>query len=87
VFRQTTWDEEGFAIRDPDSTTYTGAIETAVEFGKRIDREALKRGWCLAKMRAVIGAGAEWIWTLVAEHFPYAIQIVDLYHARSASGR
>src|SRR5215831_5387583 len=31
VFTQTTWDEEGFAIRDADSTTYTGAIETAVE--------------------------------------------------------
>ena len=47
VFTQTTWDEEGFAIRDPDSTTYTGAIETAVEFGKRIYREALQRGWSL----------------------------------------
>ena len=45
VFRQTTWDEEGFALRDPDSTTYTGAIETAEEFGKRIYREALARGW------------------------------------------
>jgi hypothetical protein len=82
VFTQTTWDEEGFAIRDPDSTTYTGAIETAVEFGKRIYREALKRGWHLAKKRVVIADGAEWIWTLVAEHFPDAIQIVDLYHAR-----
>jgi hypothetical protein len=82
VFTQTTWDEEGFAIRDPDSTTYTGAIETAVEFGKRIYREALKRGWRLGKKRVVIGDGAEWIWTLVAEHFPDAIQIVDLYHAR-----
>ena len=30
----------------------------------------------------VIGDGAEWIWNLVAEHFPEAIQIVDLYHAR-----
>jgi transcriptional regulator with XRE-family HTH domain len=28
------------------------------------------------------GDGAEWIWNLVAEHFPGAIQIVDLYHAR-----
>ena len=36
VFTQTTWDKEGYAIRDPDSTTYTGAIETAVELGKRI---------------------------------------------------
>ena len=82
VFTQTTWDKEGFAIRDPDSTTYTGAIETAVEFGKRIYREALKRGWSGAKKKVVIGDGAEWIWTLVAEHFPDAIQIVDLYHAR-----
>ena len=36
VFTQTAWDQEGYAIRDPDSTTYTGAIETAEEFGKRI---------------------------------------------------
>jgi hypothetical protein len=82
VFVQTTWDEEGFAIRDPDSTTYTGAIETAKEFGKRIYREALRRGWSCAKKKVVIGDGAEWIWNVVAEHFPDAIQIVDLYHAR-----
>ncbi|HEX8836931.1 MAG TPA: ISKra4 family transposase [Candidatus Acidoferrum sp.] len=82
VFTQTTWDEKGYAIRDPDSTTYTGAIETAVEFGKRLYREALKRGWHRAKKKVVIGDGAEWIWNLVAEHFPEAIQIVDLYHAR-----
>jgi hypothetical protein len=82
VFTQTTWDKEGFAIRDPDSTTYTGAIETAGEFGKRIYLEALKRGWSRAKKKVVIGDGAEWIWNLVAEHFPDAIQIVDLYHAR-----
>ena len=82
AFPQTTWDQEGFAIRDSDSTTYTGAIETAVEFGKRIYREALKRGWRRAKKKVVIGDGAEWIWNLVAEHFPDAIPIVDLYHAR-----
>ena len=82
VFTQTTWDEEGFALRDPDSTTYTGAIETAGEFGKRIYGEALTRGWNRAKKKVVIGDGAEWIRNLVAEHFPEAIQIVDLYHAR-----
>ncbi len=36
VFTQTQWDHEGYAIRDADSTTYTGAIETAEEFGKRL---------------------------------------------------
>ena len=82
VFTQTTWDQEGYAIRDPDSTTYTGAVETAEEFGKRIYVEAWKRGWSRARKHVVIGDGADWIWYLVAEHFPDAIQIVDLYHAR-----
>jgi len=81
VFTQTTWDKEGYALREPDSTTYTGAIETAEEFGKRIFLEAWKRGWSRAQKKVVIGDGAEWIWNLVAEHFPGAIQIVDLYHA------
>ncbi len=36
VFTQTTWTEEGYAIRDPGSTTYTGGIEPAEEFGKRL---------------------------------------------------
>ncbi len=82
VFPQTTWDQEGYAIRDPDSTTYTGAIETAEEFGKRIYVEAWKRGWSRAQKKVVIGDGAEWIWNLAQQHFPGAIQIVDLYHAR-----
>jgi hypothetical protein len=52
VFTQTTWDQEGYAIRDPDSTSYVGAIETAEEFGKRIYLEAWKRGWSRAKKRS-----------------------------------
>lgn len=82
VFTQTTWDEEGYAIRDPDSTTYTGAIETAEEFGKRLYLEAWKRGWGRAEKQVVMGDGAEWIWNIAEEHFPGAVQIVDLYHAR-----
>jgi len=82
VFTQTAWDAEGFAIRDPDSTTYVGAIETAEEFGKRLYVEAWKRGWSRAKTKVVMGDGAEWIWNLAAQHFPGAVQIVDLYHAR-----
>jgi hypothetical protein len=82
VFTQTTWDHEGFAIRDPGSTTYVGAIETAEEFGKRIYLEAWKRGWSRAEKKVVIGDGAEWIWNIANQHFPGAIQIVDLYHAR-----
>jgi len=82
VFTQTGWDEEGYAIRDPDSTTYTGAIETAEEFGKRIYLEAWNRGWSRAAKKVVMGDGAEWIWNLAESYFPGAVQIVDLYHAR-----
>ena len=81
-FTQTTWDEEGYAIRDPDSTAYTGAIETAAEFGRRMYLEAWNRGWNRAEKKVVIGDGAEWIWNIADEHFPGAVQIVDLFHAR-----
>ena len=82
VFTQTKWKKEGYPIRDPDSTTYVGAIETAEEFGKRIYLEAGKRGWSRAEIRVVLGDGAPWIWNLADLHFLGAIQIVDLYHAR-----
>lgn len=78
VFTQTTWDREGYAIRDPDSTTYVGAIETAEEFGKRIYLEAWKRGWNWAEKKVVMGDGAEWIWNLADQYFPGATQIVDI---------
>jgi hypothetical protein len=82
VFTQTTVDQDGWALRDPDSTTYVGAIETAEEFGLRIYTEAWRRGWQWATTKVVLGDGAVWIWNLADQHFPGAMQIVDLYHAR-----
>jgi hypothetical protein len=82
VFTQTTWDQEGYPIRTPDSTTDTGAVETTEEFGRRLYQEAWKRGWSRALIRVVRGDGAEWIGNLATLHFPDAIHMVDLYHAR-----
>ena len=87
VFTQATVDKEGWPIRDPDSTSYVGAIETAEEFGFRIYTEAWRRGWQWATIKVVIGDGAVRIWNLALkrsahQHFPGAIEIVDLYHAR-----
>ena len=82
VFTQTKWDAEGYPIRDPGSTTYTGAIETAEQFGKRLYLEAWNRDWSRAEKKVVIGDGAEWIWNIAQQHFPGALQIVDLFHAR-----
>ena len=82
VFTQTTWDKKGYPLRAPDSTTYTGAVESAEAFGQRLYREAAKRGWSRAQKHVVMGDGAEWIWNLAALHFPGALEIVDLYPAR-----
>lgn len=82
VFTQTAVDEEGRPVRDEGSTTYVGAIETAEQFGLRIYTEAYNRGWDRATIRVVMGDGSHWIWNIADRHFPGAIQIVDLYHAR-----
>jgi hypothetical protein len=82
VFTQTTVDGQGRPLRDEDSTTYVGAIETAEEFGLRIYTEAWNRGWDRATVRVIMGDGSHWIWNTADQHFPGAIQIVDLYHAR-----
>ena len=39
-------------------------------------------GLSQAQQVVVVGDGAPWIWNLAAEHFPGAVQIVDLYHAK-----
>ena len=82
VFTQTTTDEDGRPVRDEGSTTYTGAIETAAEFGPRLYTEAWERGWDRAEKKVIIADGAEWIWNIADQYFPAAIQIVDIYHAR-----
>lgn len=82
VFTQTGVDEDGRPVRDEASTTYTGAIETAEAFGQRLYTEAWQRGWERAEKKVVMGDGANWIWNLAALHFPGALEIVDLYHAR-----
>jgi len=82
VFTQTKQDEEGYPIRDEDSTTYVGAIETAEAFGPRIYAEAVRRGLRQAQKVVVLGDGGPWIWGIAALYFPWATEIVDLYHAR-----
>ena len=82
VFTQTRVDAKGRPLRDEASTTYSGGIETAEAFGRRMYSEAGQRGWSGAKKKVVLGDGAVWIWNLADEHFPGSVQIVDLYHAR-----
>ena len=82
VFTQTRFDEQGWPVRDPDSTTYVGAIEAVEKFGPRLHTEAVRRGLQQATTVVVLGDGAPWIWNRADADYPGAVQIVDLYHAR-----
>ena len=84
-------DNEGTPVRDRGSVSYSAAIESAAsrdtdqtpsEFAERVDREARRRGFDRAQRRVILGDGAVWIWNLADEHFPGAVEIVDLYHAK-----
>lgn len=82
VFTQTGTDEDGRPVRDPDSTTYVGAIESSEFFGLRIYQEAVARGCEQADKIVVLTDGARYNKTIASTHFPGAVHIIDLYHAR-----
>jgi len=87
VFAQTVRDRKGRAVRDPDSTTFVGAIETAEEFGERLYAEAVRRGLYQAQQVVLLGDAAEWVKQLQVMRFPQATYIIDLYHAREHVGQ
>jgi len=82
LFTGTGLDERGRPVRDPDSSSYVATFETAERFGSLVYAEALRRGVGRARRVVVLGDGAPWIRDLAGEHFPGAVEIVDLYHAR-----
>jgi len=82
VFTQTRVDDDGYPVRDPDSSSYLATFEPAAPFGVLMAAEARRRGAARVRQLTILGDGAAWIWNLAAEHFPEATQIVDLYHAR-----
>ncbi len=91
VWSAETADKEGRPVRDSGSATYNAAIETIATrdtdiepapFARRVLREAERRGFDTAGRRVILGDGAPWIWNFADEHFPDAVQIVDIFHAK-----
>ncbi|MCB8943998.1 MAG: ISKra4 family transposase [Ardenticatenaceae bacterium] len=60
---------------------YYTDICSANEFGDLLWSSGLAHDAQLAHELVMLGDGAEWIWNLVATHFPKAIQILDWFHA------
>jgi hypothetical protein len=86
VFTQHGVDEEGYPMRDPDSTSYIANLQTASEFGGDLRTEAFRRGMGTAQQVVFIGDGAAWVWEVARINFPSAIHILDFYHASEHLG-
>jgi hypothetical protein len=56
-------------------------ITEADEFGKLVWTTGCEVKADLSPELVFLGDGAVWIWNLVAQYYPHAIQIVDWYHA------
>ena len=80
VFSQTKTDEDGQPMRDYQSTSYVGTLESVEGFAPLLREEARRRGMGRAQKIVFIGDGAAWIWELARTHFPSAILILDFYH-------
>jgi hypothetical protein len=72
--------EDEWEIHATDMTYYCD-ISEARQFGNLLWATGCQRQAQLAAELIFLGDGAEWIWNLVQEHYPEAIQIVDWFHA------
>ena len=81
----------GLPRSDAGSARYSAAIDSAESkdtdsepsaFARRTWLAASLFGFVLAKRKVVVADGAKWIWNVVAELFPGAVEIVDVWHAR-----
>jgi Uncharacterised protein family (UPF0236) len=66
----------------PDSLRYVARRTAQDGFAWVLYQLAVECGLEQAQQVVVLGDGAPWIWNLAAEHFPGAVQIVDLSHAK-----
>jgi hypothetical protein len=72
----------GDPVQDAGSATYISTFEPAATFAVHAKAEYLRRGFDQIRQPIVLGDGAKWIWTIAAEQFSHATEIVDYFHAR-----
>jgi hypothetical protein len=65
---------------------YTATLGDVRVFTPLLSTLAHAHGHHFARELIVLGDGAAWIWQVAAGQFPFAIQIVDYYHAREHLG-
>ncbi len=63
-------------------TVATPPETSPVEFGRRLHREALRRGLARAQVIYLVMDGAVWLWDLAEDRFKDALKTLDFHHAR-----
>jgi hypothetical protein len=71
---------EEWDIRADDISYYCDILEAST-FGRLLWATGCQHRAQLADELIFLGDGAEWIWKLVSDHYPEAVQIVDWFHA------
>jgi hypothetical protein len=64
-----------------ENITYYADICEAKEFSTLFWGTGVQQNANWARELVILGDGAEWIWNLVKENFPTAVQIIDWFHA------
>lgn len=72
-------DYEQRDLPSPCVRAVVAEVEEAAAFADRLTAEAQRLG-VAAEGLSVLGDGAEWIWNLAEWHFPFAAQLLDVYH-------
>lgn len=72
----------GVFLDEPGPITYVARRLKVEEFGRFLYALAHRCGLDRALEVVILGDGAHWIRQVVEDHFPNAVQIVDLYHAQ-----
>lgn len=78
---------KGISRARPESIRYTASRKNAIQFGKDLYALATHSGIyqedIMHQEIVFMGDGAAWIWNLADEHFPNAVQVLDIMHAKS----
>ena len=72
----------GVFLDEPGPIQYVARRLQVEEFGRFLYALAQRCGVDRAREVVILGDGARWIRHVVEDHFPNAVHIVDLYHAR-----
>jgi hypothetical protein len=72
--------DEDWQIQATDITYYADICQ-ARTFGQLLWATGCQRQAQLAEELIFLGDAADWIWNLVRDHYPEAVQIVDWFHA------